>query len=123
MPKELFGRTKEKMEFAYANALERNVVAPVVFVLDVRDDIARWVAERFTTAKEADIAAQVTRGAGQDTRPLLTVALPQDQAHEAVAKLDPKAGEHLKGTPVPHGEFVAVAVADGKLAISSFKVP
>jgi len=33
-------QAKEKIEFAYANAIERKVEEPVVFVLDVRAEVA-----------------------------------------------------------------------------------
>ena len=42
---EMLNAVREKTEFVYANALDRNVENPVVFVLDVRDDDAAWVAE------------------------------------------------------------------------------
>lgn len=47
-----FGSTPEAVEFAYPHALEHGVKDPAEFVLDVRDEGASWVAERFTTADE-----------------------------------------------------------------------
>jgi rhodanese-related sulfurtransferase len=78
MSEQMLKLAKEKIEFAYADAIERKIEDPAVFVLDVRDKGALWLAERITDRSQIDaLILESDKGA---TMPVLTLAVSRKQA-------------------------------------------
>ena len=103
----------EKIEFAYPNALERHVDKPIVFVLDVRDNDAAWVAEQFTDKQKIKKVTEDARK--RETAPALSFAASKDQAEAVVRELDPQTRDQISSLEVPDDQFFVIAIADGSI--------
>jgi len=121
MIEQMIDGVKEKIELAYANAIERKVDHPVVFVLDLRDEGASWVAERFTEPSRIDdiILESEKRG----TAPLLTFAVSHKQAGLLLGQLNPDSAQSLESTQLPDTHFLALGIADGKIVGRALERP
>lgn len=112
---------KEKIEFAYANAVERKVDAPVVLVLDVRGDGGSWVAERFTERAKIDDVIRESKKRG--TTPVLTFAVSRKQAALLLGQLNPEARASMEAIEIPDTQFLAIGIADKEISGRAFEKP
>lgn len=103
MVEQLLAEVKEKIEFAYADAVERQVEVPIVFILDVRDDDASWVAERFQDRPKIDEVIRESERRG--TMPVLTLAVSKQQALLLVGRLSPESVAPLDNAALPETHF------------------
>ncbi|HUT94130.1 MAG TPA: hypothetical protein VMY37_32015 [Thermoguttaceae bacterium] len=121
MIEQMLQASKEKIEFAYANAVEREVELPVVLVLDVRGDGGSWVAERFTERSKIDEVIRESEMRG--TVPVLTFAVSQKQAALLLGELNPEARASLEAMRIPDTQFLAIGITDKDIAGRGFEKP
>ena len=114
MHENMLNSVREKTEFAYSDAIERGIENPVVFVLDVRDDDAAWVAELLTDRTKIDDA--VKEAETRQTIPTLTFAVSYDQAKKICGQLNPETEAQIDAIVVPDTQFLAIAIADGSFS-------
>ena len=122
MIEQMLNSAKEKIEFAYANALERKVEVPVVIVMDVRGDGGSWVAERVTEKSTIDAVVEESKKRG--STPVLTIAVSQRQAGLLLGQLNPETGAMISTAQLPDTHFLVVGITEGgEIAGRSFEKP
>jgi hypothetical protein len=117
----LLGNNREKIEFAYENALLHGHDDPVIVVLDLSDATAARVAELAGSSKE-----QIDRWRSEclqrDLIPTQIVAAPRWAVLTVIGPLSPKSPQGII-KPNPPGTFRVVAVAAGGNAFADFPLP
>ncbi len=106
----LLEANRENVEFAYTQALDNDVDAPVVFVLDLRYKKAAILAEACIKKRKSEIQKMIDDGAGKKVIPTVISALPHNDAVEAMGSIIQNAGKVLSST-IPRGYFRVMVVA------------
>ncbi len=117
----LLGHNREKIEFAYENALLHGLDDPVIVVLDLCDDRAARLAELAGSSKE-----QVERWrhdcSQRDLIPTQIVAAPRWAVLTVVGPLTPNSPQGIL-KPNPPSTFRVIAIAAGGNAFADFPTP
>ena len=121
MPQKLLELSREKVEFAYSNAIEREVETPVVFVLDLSDDDAAWVVGLLTDRSNIDDA--IDKSEKHQTVPLLTFAVSYEKAGKIIDKLDPHTKNLIDRMQVPETHFLLIVIAQKSISGSFHPKP
>ena len=121
MNEQMLMMVKEKIEFTYANAVERHEKNPIVFVLDVRDKAASWMAERFTERSKID--QEILAAAKLGTTLVMTIGVSHKQAVLLLEQLNPNSAAIFAKTQVPHTHFLVIGITEGKISGSPFAKP
>jgi hypothetical protein len=117
----LLVHNREKIEFAYENALRHELDDPVIVVLDLSDADAARLAELAGSSKE-----QVDRWrrecSQRDLIPTQILAAPRWAVLTVIGPLTPNSPQGVI-KPNPPGAFRVVAVAAGGNAFADFPLP
>ena len=106
---------------AYWQAWEDNVHDPVVVMLDLRDEKAAAMAKsRFK--KRSSIRKLVGECAEKEVIPTVILALPHDDAVEAMARISQSAQKALSST-IPRSYFRVMTIAFGEHIHTACPVP
>ena len=112
---------RENVEFAYTQALDDDVDAPVVFVLDLRYKEAAILAEACIKEK-SEIQKMTDDCARKKVIPTVIAALPHNDAVEAMDSTIRDSGEILSST-IPRGYFRVMVLALGGHSHSAWPEP
>jgi len=117
----LLCHNRERIEFAYENALAHGVDDPMVVVLDLSDDRGARLAQLAGSSKQ-----QVDRWRDQCAQrgqiPTQIVAAPRWAVLTVIGPLTPN-GPHGVLKPIPPGSFRVAVVAAGGAAFADYPMP
>ena len=117
----LLEANRENVAVAYTQALDNNVDAPVVFVLDLRYEKAAMLAQACIGVK-GKIQKMIDDCAEKKVIPTVIAALPRNTAVATMNSAIPDSGEILSST-IPRGHFRVMVLAFGGRSHSACPEP
>jgi hypothetical protein len=116
----LISRQTEKIEFIYERALSAGITDPFVFVLDLRDPMAREIADLCNAQQAERLVAEKT---ALDMVPIWIGAMRRDVALLVLGhSSSPELVERVSSSPPP-GRFWVVVYGSGGKLVSASRIP
>jgi hypothetical protein len=117
----LLESSRENVKSAYTQAVDNDVDAPVVFVLDLRYEKAAMLAESCIKEK-SEIQKMIDNCARKKIIPTVITTLSHDDAVEAMDSTIRDSGKILSST-IPRGYFRVMVLALGDFSHSACPIP
>lgn len=103
----------------YRKALASGIANPVIFILDLRDEVAKNIAMKVITAEH--IQKYLKYGQYRQSIPTLVLPLPQRIGVEVCQALNPEGSKYLADSPKP-GCFHIVVISDGRCLVGGLPI-
>ena len=111
--KHLLHTQREKIEAEYNAAIRSGMARPVVFVLDIRNNLAKTIVMAYTS--ETDVADRIDSSHRQGIDPIAIICCPRTEAIYNLSPIAQSTATRLSEEP-PTTQFDVILIDEGGLS-------